>query len=117
MLRDRYDPIDLFACIPTLSMQMDPILAQIDNLLADDTIFQAVKADLLRRFPHTADDGRPSTPVEVILRMLVVKHLYGWSFPQTSRFVSDSLVLRQFCRVYFETVPDQSTLKIGRAHV
>jgi IS5 family transposase len=24
--------------------------------------------------------------------------------------VSDSLVLRQFCRVYFETVPDQSTL-------
>jgi hypothetical protein len=69
MLRDRYDPIDLFACIPTLSMQMDPILAQIDILLADDTIFQVVKADLLRRFPHTADDGRPSTPVEVILRI------------------------------------------------
>jgi IS5 family transposase len=110
MLRDRYDPIDLFACIPTLSMQMDPILAQIDRLLADDTIFLAVKADLLRRFPHTADDGRPSTPIEVILRMLVVKHLYGWSFPQTSQFVADSLVLRQFCRVYFATVPDQSTI-------
>jgi len=110
MLRDRYDPIDLFACIPTLSMQMDPILAQIDSLLADDTIFQAVKADLIRRFPHTADDGRPSTPVEVILRMLVVKHLYGWSFPQTTQFVADSLVLRQFCRVYFATVPNQSTL-------
>lgn len=110
MLRDRYDPINLFECIPTLSMQMDPILAQIDILLADDTIFQAVKADLIRRFPHTADDGRPSTPIEVILRMLVVKHLYGWSFPQTMRLVADSLVLRQFCRVYFATVPDQSTL-------
>jgi IS5 family transposase len=110
MLRDRYEPIDLFACIPTLSMQMDPILAQIDNLLADDTIFLAVKADLLCRFPRTADDGRPSTPVEVILRMLVVKHLYDWSFPQTSQFVGDSLVLRQFCRVYFATVPDQSTI-------
>jgi IS5 family transposase len=110
MLRDRYDPMNLFACIPTLSMQMDPVLAQIDNLLADDTIFQAVKADLIRRFPHTASDGRPSTPVEVILRMLVVKHLYGWSFPQTTQFVADSLVLRQFCRVYFATVPDQSTL-------
>jgi len=110
MLRDRYDPIDLFARLPTLSMQMDPILAQIDTLLADDTIFQAVKADLIRRFPHTADDGRPSTPVEVILRMLVVKHLYDWSFPQTSQLVADSLVLRQFCRVYFASVPDQSTL-------
>ncbi len=110
MLRDRYDPMDLFERLPTLSMQMDPILAQIDTLLADDTIFQAVKADLIRRFPHTADDGRPSTPVEVILRLLVVKHLYDWSFPQTSQFVADSLVLRQFCRVYFASVPDQSTL-------
>jgi IS5 family transposase len=110
MLRDRYEPMNVFERIPTLSMQLDPILAQIDTLLDDDTIFQAVKADLLRRFPHTADDGRPSTPVEVILRLLVVKHLYHWSFPQTTRFVSDSLVLRQFCRVYFAPVPDQSTL-------
>ena len=110
MLRDCYEPMNLFERIPTLSMQLDPILAQIATLLDDDTLFQAVKADLLRRFPHTADEGRPSTPVEVILRLLIVKHLYHWSFPQTTRFVSDSLVLRQFCRVYFETVPDQSTL-------
>ncbi len=110
MLRDRYDPMNVFERIPTVSKQLDPILAQIDTLLDDDTIFQAVKADLIRRFPHTADDGRPSTPGAVILRLLVVKHLYRWSFPQTTRFVSDSLVLRQFCRVYFETVPDQSTL-------
>jgi len=110
MLRDRYDPLNLFERIPTLGMQMDPVLAQMDTLLADDAIFQMVKTDLLRRFPHTADDGRPSTPVEVILRMLVVKHLYGWSFPATTRFVADSLVLRQFCRLYCETVPDQSTL-------
>ena len=110
MLRDRYDPMNLFERIPTVSMQLDPILAQIDTLLDDDTIFQAVKADLIRRFPHTADDGRPSTPVEVILRLLVVKHLYHWSFPQTTHLVSDSLVLRQFCRVYFAAVPDQSTL-------
>jgi IS5 family transposase len=110
MLRDRYDPMNLFAYIPTLSMQMEPVLTQMDTLLDDDTLFQAVKADLRKRFPHTASDGRPSTPVEVILRMLVVKHLYGWSFPQVTHFVSDSLVLRQFCRVYVAPVPDQSTL-------
>ena len=81
MLRDRYEPMNLFAAIPTLGMRMDPVLAQMDTLLDDDILFQAVKADLVTRFPAAATDGRPSTPVEVILRMLVVKHLYGWSFP------------------------------------
>jgi IS5 family transposase len=42
--------------------------------------------------------------------MLVVKHLYGWSYEATERWVSDSLVLRQFCRVYAEPVPDDTTL-------
>jgi IS5 family transposase len=28
--------------------------------------------------------------------------LYGWSFERTASFVHDSLVLRQFCRVYLE---------------
>ncbi len=110
MLRDRYEPLDLFALVPTLGMAMEPVLAQIDTLLDDDTLFQAVKADLARRRPRTRIDGRPSTPVEVVLRMLVVKHLYGWSYEQTERWVADSLVLRQFCRVYAERVPDDTTL-------
>jgi IS5 family transposase len=45
-----------------------------------------------------------------MLRMLGIKHLYGWSLPQTAHAVSDRLVLRQFCRVYVAPVPDQSTL-------
>jgi IS5 family transposase len=54
--------------------------------------------------------GRNSTPVDVILRMLVVKRLYGISYEETERQVSDSLRLRQFCRVYLNTVPDDTTL-------
>jgi IS5 family transposase len=42
--------------------------------------------------------------------MLVIKHLCGWRFPQTTHAVSDSLVLRQLCRVYVAPVSDQSTL-------
>ena len=42
--------------------------------------------------------------------MLLVKHLYGWSYEQTEQFVADSLVLRQFCRVYTARVPDATTL-------
>jgi len=110
MLRDRYTPLNLFELVPTLSMAMEPVLAQLDTLLDDDTLFQAVKADLARRRPRTPIDGRPSTPVEVVLRMLVIKHLYGWSYEQTEQWVADSLVLRQFCRVYAERVPDDTTL-------
>jgi transposase, IS5 family len=110
MLRERYEPMNIFELVPALSLTMEPVLAQLDNLLDDDTLFQAVKADLARRHPRTLQDGRPSTPVEVILRMLVVKHLYGWSYQATEQWVSDSLVLRQFCRVYLERVPDDTVL-------
>jgi IS5 family transposase len=110
MLRDRYAPMDLFTFVPALSLALEPVLAQLDQLLDDDALVQGVKADLLRRAPHTATRGRRSTPVEVILRMLVVKRLYGWSYEETEQFVADSLVLRQFCRIYLEAVPDDTTL-------
>lgn len=110
MLRDRYDPINLFDLVPALSLQLDPVLSHLDQLLDDDSLFQAVKADLAKRHPRTLVDGRPATPVEVVLRMLIVKHLYSWSYQATEQFVSDSLVLRQFCRVYLERVPDDTTL-------
>jgi len=110
MLRDRYDPMNLFDLVPALSMELDPVLTRLDQLLDDDTLFQAVKADLATRHPRTLIDGRPATPVEVVLRLLVVKHLYHWSYEHTEQWVSDSLVLRQFCRVYAERVPDDTTL-------
>ncbi len=110
MLRDRYDPMNLFDHIPALGMETDAVLTQLDRLLDDDVRFQTVKHDLIQRFPRTSSFGRPSTPVEVILRMLVVKHRYDWSYEQAAQWVSDSLVLRQFCRVYAEKVPDDTTL-------
>jgi transposase, IS5 family len=110
MLIDRYAPEDVFARVPELAGQTDPVLKQLDVLLEDDQLFQQVKADLTRRFPHTADRGRHSTPVEAILRLLLIKHLYNWSFQQTEERVADSLVLRWFCRVYFRRVPDDTTL-------
>lgn len=110
MLRDRYDACNVFEQVPALSQAMEPVLVQLNCLLEDDTLFQTVRQDLVRRFPRTATTGRRSTPVEVILRLLVVKHLYGWSYEQTERWVGDSLVLRQFCRVYWQPVPDDTTL-------
>ena len=110
MLRDRYQPVDLFAMVPQLGLEFDPQLAQLDRLLDDDVLFATVRADLARRHPLTPVHGRKSTPVEVILRMLVVMRLYGWSYQRTVYFVNDSLVLRQFCRLYLEKVPADTTL-------
>lgn len=110
MLRDCYEPIDLFALVPKLSLEMDPVLTQLDRLLDDDVVFQRVRADLAKRYPQTLTRGRPSTPVEVILGMNIVKRLFGWSYEDTEHFVNDSLVLRQFCRIYLERVPDDTTL-------
>jgi IS5 family transposase len=103
-------PVDLFALVPALELRFEPELAELDRLLEDDQLFQQIKADLSRRRPHTTETGRPSTPVEVILRLLVVQHLYDWSYAQTEHFVGDSLVLRQFCRLGFDPVPHHTTL-------
>jgi transposase, IS5 family len=110
MIRDRYDPVDLFTQIPKRCLQFEPVLAHLDRLLEDDELFRAVKADLARRSPRSLTRGRRSTPVEVILRMLVVRRLYGFSYEQTEHFVADSLILRQFCRLYLEPAPDDTTL-------
>src|SRR6266849_9803248 len=110
MLRERYARRNLFEEIEGISLGMEPVLTALDKLLEDDQLFAKVKSDLGRRYPRTLVTGRGSTPVEVVLRMLVVKHLYGWSYEQTEQWVNDSLVLRQFCRVYLEKVPDDTTL-------
>src|SRR5262245_34024588 len=110
MLRNRYNRTDLFALVPQLDLRFEPQLTQLDRLLDDDELFERVREDLARRYPRTVSRGRPSTPVEVILRMLVVMRLYSWSYAQAEYFVNDSLVLRQFCRVYLERVPDDTTL-------
>lgn len=110
MLIDRYPHEDVFARVPELADRRDPVLAQIDRLLDDDVLYARVRADLARRYPLTSVHGRHSTPAEVLLRLMLVKHLYNWSYRETEGRVADSLVLRWFCRVYFQSVPDATTL-------
>jgi IS5 family transposase len=110
MLQDRYETDKLFERIYQLTNEMDPVLAQIDVLLEDEELYQLIRSDFAKRYRLTEVTGRKSTPVEVLLRMLTVKRLYGLSYEQTEYQVRDSLVLRQFCRLYFNEVPDDTTL-------
>ncbi len=110
MLVDHYAYEDVFARVPQLAQETDPVLQQLDRLLEDDALVRQVRADLSRRYRLTLCHGRHSTPVTVLLRLLVVKHLFNWSYRETIARVADSLVLRWFCRVYFQPVPDATTL-------
>jgi transposase, IS5 family len=94
MLIDRYPVEDVFARVPEVAAQTDPVLNTLDSLLEDDQLYQTVRTDLGKRYQHTLVHGRHSTPVEVTLRLLLIKHLYTWSYEETVKRVADSLVLR-----------------------
>jgi IS5 family transposase len=94
----------------------DPVLQRIDTALEDDELVDLTVAALWRRYPRSSCRGRFGTPAEVVLRMLVLKHLYQWSFDECEREVRGSLVYRAFCRIDCERVPDAKTL-IRLAHL
>lgn len=111
MLREGYESDAFFwTIIEQLTIEMEPELAEIDSILDDDELFQLIKDDMAQRYPKTLETGRGSTPVEVGLRMLAVKRVYQFTYRQTEWHVGDSLVLRWFCRVYLNSVPDHTTL-------
>lgn len=110
MLIDRYQREDIFVRVPQMTARIDPLLKELDQLLDDDELYQTVRADFGKRSRRTLVFGRPSTPVEVILRMLLLKHLYSWSYQETENRVDESLVLRWFARLYWEATPDETTL-------
>src|SRR5512132_770803 len=88
----------------------DDTLREIDAVLDDEEVVDLVDAALRGRRPQSATRGRLGTPVVVVLRMLVLKHLYDWSFAECEREVRGSLVYRAFCRIDCERVPDAKTL-------
>ena len=111
MLRERYEANgEFWTLIEKLAIEMEPELAAIDKLLDDDELYQLIKHDFGKRSPKTLETGRYSSPVEVLLRQLTVKRLYRWTYRQTEWQVRDSLVMRWFCRIYWEAVPDDSTV-------
>ena len=110
MLREHYPNDKRFAELLGYVPELSPELKKINSYLGDEKLYCLIRADLAKRRPKTLQTGRNSTPLEVVLRMLVVKRLYGYSYEETERHVSDSLSLRQFCRVYLHEVPDDTTL-------
>ena len=90
MLIDKYEKDNILRRIPGLTLKLHPELAAIDGVLEDEKLFRMICDDLYQRHLKTLATGRHSTPVKVVLRMLVV-----W-------------------RMYFHAPPDHTTFSVGR---
>ena len=91
-------------------------MRQVDQLLADAQLVQLVYEVLARRWTHSLTRGRKGTPAEVVLRLLLLKHMRNWSYAVLEREVRANVVYRHFTRVGAGKVPDAKTLgKLGVA--
>jgi IS5 family transposase len=85
-------------------------MRQVDQVLTDPELLQIVYEALARRWPKSRTRGRKGTPAEVVLRLLLLKHMRNWSYAILEREVRANLVYRQFTRVGAAKVPDAKTL-------
>ena len=85
-------------------------MQQADRVLDDPQIVAAVYDALAKRCPKSRSRGRPGTPAEVVLRLLVLKHIRNWSYAVLEREVRANLVYRDFTRVGGGKTPDAKTM-------
>ena len=94
----------------------EPWMRHADRLLEDDELLAIVWEALGQRHPQSRRHGRPATPAEVVLRLLILKHVRNGSFAVLEREVRANALYRHFTRIGWETVPDAKTLaRIARA--
>src|SRR6266481_7168092 len=93
----------------------EPWMRAVDELLEDDKLLDAVYEAQGQRHAQSRTRGRHQTPAEVVLRMLILKHVRNGSYETLEREVRANMVYRSFCRIGVEKVPDAKTLgRIGQ---
>ena len=88
----------------------EPWMRHADQVINDDSLVEIVQAALAKRCKKSKTRGRPGTPADVILRLLILKHVRNWSFQETAREVRANLVYREFTRIGAGTVPDDKSI-------
>src|ERR1700727_108036 len=81
-----------------------------DAVLADGDIVAAVYEALARRHSKSRSRGPRGAPAEVVLRLLILKHIRNWSYQVLEREVRANLVYRDFTRVGAGKMPDAKTM-------
>lgn len=81
-----------------------------DVVLSDEAIVAAVYEALANRHPKSRCRGRRGAPAEMVLRLLILKHIRNWSYEVLEREVRANLVYRDFTRVGAGKAPDAKTM-------
>lgn len=81
-----------------------------DAVLSDEAIVAAVYEALAKRHPKSRCRGRRGAPAEMVLRLLILKHIRNWSYEVLEREVRANLVYRDFTRVGASKAPDAKTM-------
>ena len=81
-----------------------------DQVLDDAQLLSTVYEALAKRRPNSRKRGRLGTPAEVVLRLLLLKHIRNWSYEVVEREVRANLVYRSFTRVGGGKVPDDTVM-------
>jgi IS5 family transposase len=85
-------------------------MAYADQVLADEALVTAVYDALSRRHPKSKSRGRLGAPADMVLRLLILKHIRNWSYDVLEREVRANLVYRDFTRVGAGKMPDAKTM-------
>jgi IS5 family transposase len=81
-----------------------------DVVLTDEGIVAAVYEALAKRHPKSRCRGRRGAPADMVLRLLILKHIRNWSYEVLEREVRANLVYRDFTRVGGAKTPDAKTM-------
>lgn len=118
MIRMRHDQPTLWEGLlaEEVADLWEPWMREVDEVLRDDQLVDAVYEAQGKRHLNSRRLGRPQTPAEVVLRMLILKHVRNWGYDTLEREVRANLVYRSFCRIGMEKVPDAKALvRLGQA--
>src|SRR5438034_9864286 len=88
----------------------EPWMRMVDELLEDEQLVDTVYEAQGERHPQSRIRGRMQTPAEVVLRLLLLKHIRNWSYDTPEREVRANLVYRAFTRIGDAKVPDAKTM-------
>ena len=81
-----------------------------DEILDDEAIVATVYEALSKRHPQSRSRGRRGAPADMVLRLLILKHVRNWSYHVLEREVRANLVYRDFARIGGGKMPDAKTM-------
>src|SRR6202166_1738305 len=87
----------------------EPWMRLVDGLLEDEQLLETIYEAQGERYPQSRRRGREQTPAEVVLRLLLLKHIRNWSYDVLEREVRANLGYRAFTRLGHEKGPDAKT--------